>query len=177
MYLWKIRYIVRDATIDFIRTRWIITARSRLEDADYRARQISDDTDELVTSHELLGYLPSVGETTSSLRPKVYYAMVSYTLPAEPQASENTRRVLSECFSAIDPAIGAKIGITDRIGPIATGPEDALDVAKIGLVLGLANQDVGQAKEVIRTHVFKGEVEYEDINILKLQLASAYNLT
>ncbi|MCE5191866.1 MAG: hypothetical protein LLG08_08940, partial [Actinomycetia bacterium] len=86
MYLWKIRYVVRDSMVDFIKTRWIITARSRLEDADYRARTIADDANELVTSHELLGYLPSISETTSSLRPRVYYTLVSYILPAEPQA-------------------------------------------------------------------------------------------
>lgn len=173
MYLWKISYMSFGTSAETSKARYVITSRNHLEDAIHRAKQIMSES-EATHDYELLGYLPSIGETTSSFRPYAHYVLLSYLFPFEPEAAENTRRVLLDCYSLIDSTMAESIGITDSIGAIATNPGEALDIGKMGLIVGLASSDVEQAKEVIRTHIFKGEVPYENINIMKIKLAPVY---
>jgi hypothetical protein len=172
MYLWKIVTIVaNEQTGGSNKTRYVIVSSNRAEDAYSRARLLDLSNNESLKGVDLLGSLPSVSESTAFVKTSIYIVKASYVFPTSPSGS-STRLVPSDLLNAIDTKIGERLGLDDKLGPIATDPSDPVDTSVISLLIGLSDDDVDQVSQVISSFVFRGLVPRENIIVLNMRRIS-----
>jgi hypothetical protein len=174
MYIWQvsqqgINSVFGVTTIN----RFVITSTKRAEDAIFRLQQAFDTEREILNSVKFVGYIPGIAETSQYSRQKIYYVKAFYLQPANPASSLQMKRVVTEFYDQIDGNTSKLLGIEDRVGVIPTGPNDAIDVARIGVVICLVDDDPQSARDIIQSHVFRGAVAAEDIFIEEMRRINA----
>lgn len=174
MYIWQVSQQTNHPTFGSVeQRRFVVTSSKRAEDALFRLRQAYNTESEILNSIKFVGYLPGIAETSQLSRQKIYYVRATYRQPSNPSTSIQLKRVVTEFYDQIDSNMASILGIEDPIGPIPTGPNDAIDVAKIGIVFSLTNDDPTDAREIMQSHVFRGSVEADQIYIEEMRRINA----
>lgn len=174
MYIWLVHQRANNSTFGGVDIkRFVLTSTKRAEDAIYRLQQVYNTEGEVLESVSFQGYIPGISESSQYSRQRVFYLRINYLQPNNPSASLQLKRVVTEFYSQIDPKLAGVLGVEDAIGPIPTGPDDAIDVAKLGLVIALPEEDPANAREILQSHVFRGVVEAEDIYIEEMRRVKA----
>lgn len=174
MYIWQVVQQGSSSIYGALtKKRFVITSTKRVEDAIYRLQQAFDTESETLSSVKFVGYIPGITETSQFSRQKVFYVKAVYVQPANPSSSEQLKRVVTEFYDQIDKKTASLLGVQQQIGVIATGPDDAIDVGRIGAVLCLVDEDPGSARDIMQSHIFRGVVPSEDIFIEEMTRIAA----
>jgi len=174
MYIWRVSQQANSSIIGMNTIkRFVVTSTKRAEDAIYRLQQAFNTEGEMLESVSFVGYLPGVVETSQYSRQKIYYVRAVYLQPANPSSSLQLKRVVTEFYDQIDKKMAVFLGVSESIGVIPTGPDDAIDVARIGVVMSLVDDDPSSAREIMQSHVFRGVVPVEDIFIEEMRRIKA----
>lgn len=173
MYLWLVNQTAGDSLIGGVNIpRYVLTSSKQPDDAIYRLKEAYETERETLNEVRFLGYIPALAETYASPtgRPKIFYVKAAYSLPQSPQLASNVRRVVTSFFERIDNNLPLQLSLTSEdIGPIPTGPADALDVAMIGVVLALPTDTPEAARQLIQSHVFNGQIDENNIRIMVMR--------
>ena len=124
---------------------------------------------EILNSIKYIGYIPGILKTSKYSKQKIYYVKSVYLQPSSPSFSTKLKRVVTEFYSHIDKNMAKFLGLEDHIGIIPTGPDDAVDVNRIGLVICMIDDNPSSAREIIQNHVFRGVVAAKDIYVEEMK--------
>jgi hypothetical protein len=174
MYIWQVSQQGKSSILGVADIkRFVITSTKRAEDVIFKLQQAFNTEGEILNSMKYIGYLPGITETSQYSRQKVYYVRAVYVQPSNPASSVQFKRVVTEFHDQIDQNIAKVIGVNEQVGVIATGPNDALDVGRIGVVMCLVDDDPASAREIMQSHIFRGVVPAEDIYIEEMRRINA----
>lgn len=172
MYIWKVDQTVGESLVGQASIpRYILTSSKQADDAIYRLKEAYQTELESLNEVQYIGWIPSLSETYASPtgRPKIFYIKASYSMSGDSQMPNDTKRLVTSFFERIDNKLAQQLGVTDPIGPMPTGPNDALDVAIIGLILAIPDDTPESARMIMQSHVFSGSVKERDINIMTMK--------
>lgn len=174
MYIWQVSQQGNSAILGLTTIkRFVVTSTKRAEDAIFRLQQAFNTEGEILNNVRYIGYLPGIAETSQYSRQKIYYVKAVYVQPANPTSSIQLKRVVTEFYDQIDNKMAQLLGVDDQVGVIPTGPDDAIDVARIGVVMCLVDDDPSNAREIMQSHVFRGVVPAEDIYVEEMRRINA----
>jgi len=174
MYIWQVSQQGNSSTFGVTTIkRLIVTSTKRAEDAIFRLQQAFNTEGEILNFVKYIGYIPGIAETSQYSRQRIYYVRAVYLQPANPASSTQFKRVVTEFYDQIDDKMAQLLGIEDQIGVIPMGPDDAIDSARIGVVMCLVDDDPQNAREIMQSHVFRGVVPAEDIFVEEMRRINA----
>lgn len=165
MYLWNVKTTGSDSSSG--KSRYIVVASTRMEDAVAKAKMFDSTGDERVSSAKMIGSIPAIMESSTLAKLIVYYVIASYKYPSSPYGS-NTSRVPTGFLDRIDPAISTALGSSLTTGSMPSDIGDAVDSARIGLFVAVSTDDISDISEVISSQIFDGQIPPEDISIKEL---------
>lgn len=173
MYLWRANSIViSDADLGAKKSRYITTFQPVYEDARERIKQISLGA-ETIRSIDLIGRIPGTIGTSSRANPAVYYIVAAYQYPRDPVASATTRRIPTSFYESVDQSVASAFSPEYTIGPISTGPDEAVDVGKFGIIMSLLSENPEEVKRILIGQVFHGQITEHELRILNMTNLSA----
>lgn len=174
MYMWLVQQRANNSIFGGMdMKRFVLTSTKRAEDAINRLQQVYSTEGEVLNSVVFQGYIPGISESSQYSRQRIFYIKINYLQPSNPSTSLTLKRVVTEFYSQLDSKLASVLGVNDTFGPIPTGPDDAIDVAKLGLVIALPDDDPVSAREVIQSHIFQGAVSSDNIFIEEMRRIQA----